>query len=1069
MKAREWSLHGIALLVVCCFASAGAWSDEISGPGVSVSPTNLSFGVPGTATHVASAPQSVTITVSGSGSATVTSITQSGSSDFSETDTCGTNPPGSNTIAAPGCAVNVTFTPSSTGLKTAMLSIATVPGGTTQVSLTGALGAIPLFNNPVDVSASNGNGLVTFNSQPYNLNCQPGPAKISSSPDGLGNVVVDNYITLSVGPTSTSQAPFGPGSPPGNVCTGGVAEGSQQDCFTTSYEGAAGNQGANGDDPDSFASTWGVPPIDVSGAFSAGGPLTATFSLLDAGVVFTSTRLFLVSSCTVAGVVPGGTITGNPIDPNVASTQTQTSTFDGVGGQNASLTTDISKSPGSVPKGTTQVTTDFAIPQDLFSQLVAGTSVAPAVCLRLTAEKDSSKATMCKGFLIQCWDPGHTTLTGDNCVPSASAARNLFDATGFDSPDAPSGTNFLAGSGNASACFGVSNSCAQTSIGKTAPTTMLIGPGILLGGDQWLCPVGSMGASGCTNQQLDTSTPPSSASYDPANCVLTGTLAGDVCPLDTLTQFEGAADPKSGSTTNGKNSFFIPVVNVPLPFTQTAITGRNAAGWVNTPTVSVTFVSNQANYNPATGNPSANGFTAAPPYSVTYGLAPTSSPAPDTTFPVPGDATNYNLQTKPNLGAPLCTAGANGTPGTFTSVTNPTLNAPAMGFYNLHYFTTDCALTEELLFNPTAAQLTDATANWASFRTVAFGVDNGVPSLTCPAPSPNGNNGWYTSPASTNCTATDDFSGFGPGSPVTYGTCGTGPDCTVVQGPTTESFSVSPTGTGGASQIPQQQVTDLAGNLSDVQGPYATPVDQTAPTIAAKFSVSGTTFNVGQTVTAVYTCGDTGSGLANCGGRSVVAPSCPVAPGVGATSAVTGTIPIDTSVSAVGPHTVTAVDCAGNTSTPITYNVVYGSADLVIAALPNPLFGVKNGTYLTYKIIVLNLGPNTAANVVVKDTIPAGTTFYSAVSGTVTCTLAGCSDVVSGTPCTGSTSSNVVTCSTSTVKPVNSFSGFVIKLVVKVSVPKTPATISDTGSVSESGVDPHPGTNSFTVQTKVTQ
>src|SRR5262249_4437977 len=152
-----------------------------------------------------------------------------------------------------------------------------------------------------------------------------------------------------------------------------------QDCFTQAYRDAAGGGanggGVDGTDPDSFATTWGVAPIALGGAngiFSAGGNYTATFNLLDEGTVLTSSRLFLVSECTVAGVTPGGSVTGNPVDPADPKSQTQTSTFDGVGGQLGALTTDTSNSPGSVAKGTTQVTTDFAVPQQLFSQLVAG-------------------------------------------------------------------------------------------------------------------------------------------------------------------------------------------------------------------------------------------------------------------------------------------------------------------------------------------------------------------------------------------------------------------------------------------------------------------------------------------------------------------------------------------------------------------------------------------------------------------------------------------------------------------------------------------------------------------------
>jgi hypothetical protein len=45
----------------------------------------------------------------------------------------------------------------------------------------------------------------------------------------------------------------------------------------------------------------------------------------------------------------------------------------------------------------------------------------------------------------------------------------------------------------------------------------------------------------------------------------------------------------------------------------------------------------------------------------------------------------------------------------------------------------------------------------------------------------------------------------------------------------------------------------------------------------------------------------------------------------------------------------------------------------------------------------------------------------------------------------------------------------VIKLVVKVSVPKGVTSVTDTSTVSESNPDPVKGDNTFTVTTKVTQ
>ena len=91
--------------------------------------------------------------------------------------------------------------------------------------------AIQLFG-PANVRVStqgtgHGNQANTFNSTMLNLNCAASPvhAKLSSSPDGNGNVLVDNYISLGVG-----------GGSPVDICSGGTMEdGNQQNCFTTSY------------------------------------------------------------------------------------------------------------------------------------------------------------------------------------------------------------------------------------------------------------------------------------------------------------------------------------------------------------------------------------------------------------------------------------------------------------------------------------------------------------------------------------------------------------------------------------------------------------------------------------------------------------------------------------------------------------------------------------------------------------------------------------------------------------------------------------------------------------------
>ncbi len=115
---------------------------------------------------------------------------------------------------------------------------------------------------------------------------------------------------------------------------------------------------------------------------------------------------------------------------------------------------------------------------------------------------------------------------------------------------------------------------------------------MLMGSDNWLCAPGQ--TAPCTPLEPNTATPTSPATYSAGNCELTGSVTGDLCPLDTLTQFKGAADVLPGGTTSGKNSIFIPVVNMPLP--ATTLSSVVSIKWVDqTPNpATVTFTSNPA-------------------------------------------------------------------------------------------------------------------------------------------------------------------------------------------------------------------------------------------------------------------------------------------------------------------------------------------------------------------------------------------------------------------------------------------------------------------------------------------
>jgi hypothetical protein len=890
------------------------------------------------------------------------------------------------------------------------------------------------------------------------LSCSTTPitAKFSGTPDGSGYVLVDNYLTLAVG-----GAAVGTGSPAGNVCQGGVTDSfnntTQQDCFSQAYRNAAVNNSILTDNTDSLTnpgnsvlpngSAGGVPPIDISADLGSSGTPNTSITLLDAGGFVASSSLFLVTNCSPAGIAPGGTVTGNPVttDPN---TQTQTLTFDANPGENISYTTSTVNS-GVIALGVTPVVKDFGISQTDFSNLIKNTSAAPAVCLRLTGETDSMGNTLCKGFLIQCFDPSKSTTTGDNCTTGAAATRTLYDAAQFTSKDAPSGTDFLGSSCQnfvQTVTLTITNgTCAPSMPPGTSNTPTLIGPGILLGSDDWI-------TSG--------------------NCVLTGTLLKDLCPLDTLTQFVGAADPTAGSTTKGKNSLFVPVMNMPLPYT-TIVSTNLTNGWSTTGQATINFSSNQATYLGGSSNPGSNGFVSAPPYSLTYGITPAGSPVPDTTFPVAGDTTNFNAGVNHASAAQICPAGS--APNPFLS--NAMFTEPE-GIYNVHYFTTDCAFTEELLFK---AVITDKSANWASFEVFTFGVDNEAPMLACTTTpsSPNGSNGWYTSNAAESCTGSD------PNFTATTGS-GFAPPVNGIQGSPTKSIGPLSTGVGaGAANaavvIPQQQVVDLAGNSSNIVPTMTFPVDQALPTISS--SINGQTFNVGSSVMSTYSCTDLGSGIATCGGQAPA--SCPAAPNAGPLSYVTPGTPVDTSAGAIGTHTftVTATDCAGNNSAALTVSYTVGAASASVLFGPLPTIAVPGKTLQYYVALVdtnpaKNPAPVYGANISVQLQMPSSTLSgsSSALFADVTCTSFPCSVTPSsGASCSvststaGSTTTVSVNCSNvGTVTDLfTSKSGVVVRISLPISS-KAPAGKAITASGIVTAASPITGTTSFkNVQTVI--
>ena len=189
-----------------------------TAPVATISPTTLNFG--GQSVGTTSAVQTVTLTNTGNQSLSLTSVTVTGKNagDFTQSNTC------ASTIAAgSSCTVNVTFTPTAAGTRTANLTFTDNGPGSPQVASLGGIGAdFAMVAAPASVSTLAGNaaaytatvtpqngfsGKVTFtcSNLPPLSTCSASPASITE--DGSTPMTA----TITVNTTVRSGLWRGPG------------------------------------------------------------------------------------------------------------------------------------------------------------------------------------------------------------------------------------------------------------------------------------------------------------------------------------------------------------------------------------------------------------------------------------------------------------------------------------------------------------------------------------------------------------------------------------------------------------------------------------------------------------------------------------------------------------------------------------------------------------------------------------------------------------------------------------------------------------------------------------------
>lgn len=192
----------------------------VSAPAVTLSSSNLSFGSQQVGTT--SAGQMVTLTNSGTATLTISSI--GASTDYAQTNTCGTLPA---TIQPSGtCTITASFKPTSTGAMNGNMSITDNASGSPQtIALTGTGADFAIAGPPAAVTVTAGQpasftinltttGGPTVNAISFSASANPSATTVSFSPQTISAGIANGSTTLTIRTTARTLVPPARQTPP---------------------------------------------------------------------------------------------------------------------------------------------------------------------------------------------------------------------------------------------------------------------------------------------------------------------------------------------------------------------------------------------------------------------------------------------------------------------------------------------------------------------------------------------------------------------------------------------------------------------------------------------------------------------------------------------------------------------------------------------------------------------------------------------------------------------------------------------------------------------------------------
>jgi hypothetical protein len=357
-------------------------------PGVTLTPTSLMFA--SQALGTTSAAQTSTLTNTGTGPLTITSVAMSGtnSGDYAQTNACPVSP--ATLAAGANCAISVTFTPTATGSRTANLSVTDNADGSPQtVPLTGSGTAPAVTLTPTSLTFASQTVGTTSASQSVTLQ-NTGTAALVISSIGLTGTNPGDYAQISDCPIMPTTLPVAA------TCTISINFAPTAAGTRTASLAVADNAGGSPHSvPLSGAGVAAAPAVSFS-------PTSLGFGSRAVGTSSAAQTVTLTNSgnaaLTITAIALNGSNAGDygqtntcPVSPatlaagaNCAISVTFTPTATGSRTANLSVTDNAGGSPQTVPltgSGTAPAVTLTPTSLTFASQTVGTTSAAKTATL----------------------------------------------------------------------------------------------------------------------------------------------------------------------------------------------------------------------------------------------------------------------------------------------------------------------------------------------------------------------------------------------------------------------------------------------------------------------------------------------------------------------------------------------------------------------------------------------------------------------------------------------------------------------------------------------------------------